>query len=106
MAARECRALLGLHQSPCRISILIVRRPDAHVAAALLHDDAEDDALLDAELCGINDGIVDATDVLAGVSRLEHGWLVDIEEGVEVFPGRHGGEGRGGPGVGLERHDR
>ena len=104
MPTWKCRAFLGLHQSARGLSVGIVGSADADIATALLHDDAEDDALLDAELGGVDDGVVDAADVFVAVARLQHRGFVDVEEGGEVFPAGFGGEGGGGAGVIVERH--
>jgi hypothetical protein len=50
MLPREGGTPLTLHETASRIAILIFGRGNPDVASALLHDDAEDDALLDADL--------------------------------------------------------
>lgn len=104
MLAWKSRALLGLHQPPSIMMILILRCTDTDVPTALLHDDAQDNALLDADFGSIVDGVEDAADVLAAVACLLHRGFVNVEEGNEILPGVFAGEGGGGAGVGLKRH--
>lgn len=104
MLPRKRRAFLRLHQAPRRVPIHILWGPDPNITRTLLHDDAENDSLLDAELRGFNHGVVDAPDVFVAVARLQHLGLVEVEERVEVFPGVLAGEGGGGAGVVGEAH--
>lgn len=104
MLAWKSRALLGLHQPPSIIVILILRCTDTNVPTALLHDDAQDNALLDANFGSIVDGIENAADVLAAIACSLHRGLIDVEEGNEILPGVFAREGGGGAGVVLERH--
>ena len=85
--------------------LIIVRGgSNTDIAPTFLHDDAQDYAFLDADLSGFLDGVVDMLDVFAAVACLEHGWLVDVEEGVEVFPSVFTGKGAGGARVVVEAH--
>ena len=105
MLTWETRALLSLHQPSSRFAILILRAVDTDVATALLHDDAEDYALLDADvLRSIVDSIKDAANIFAAITGLQHCGLVDVEEGVEVLPGGIGREGRSWAGERLKSH--
>ena len=103
--AWETWALLSLHQSSSRFAISILRAVDTDVATALLHDDAEDYALLNADvLRSIVDSIKDAANIFAAVAGLQHCGLVDVEEGVEVLPRRLGRESRSWAREKLESH--
>ena len=92
MPSRKPRTPHTLHNPQGRIPIAVLRLvrvcrvADAHVAVRLLHDDAEDDALLDAELGGLGDGDVEAADVVWIVAVVAHGVFIGVEEGGEVFP--------------------
>lgn len=58
-----------------------------------LHDDAEDNALVNADLGRLSDGDVDPTNIVGGATGRTHGVLVGLEEGVEgANPGVHGRE--------------
>jgi hypothetical protein len=54
-------------------------RTDTYIAGALLHDDAENDALFNADFGGLEDGVPDTADVLAAIASLEHLGLVEVE---------------------------
>ena len=104
MLSWKRRTFFSLHKPAGRVSVRVRGRAYAHVTGALLHDDAEDDAFFHAEFGGLEDGVVDATDVLAAVARLEHLGFVGVEDGVEVFPGLFAREGGGWAGVVGEAH--
>lgn len=107
MLAWKPRALFSLHQSSSRFAIVILRAVDTDIATALLHDDAEDYAFLDADvLRSIVDSIKYAANIFAAVAGLQHCRFVNVEERVEVLPGRLGWEGRGWAGEGLKSHAR
>lgn len=95
---------ITLHQPRSGMTVAVEGGLHADVAGAFLHDDAEDDALLDAELGAFEHGVPDGADVRAGVARGEHGGLVGVEDFFEGFPLAHGGEGGGGAGEGGESH--
>lgn len=69
MLHQKRRTLLRLHEPPRRVPIHIIWRADAHIARALLHDNSEDNAFLDADLSGFDHGVVDAADVFGAVAR-------------------------------------
>lgn len=86
MSAGKAGASFALHQTGRGMAILILGRLNANVARAFLHDDAENDALFHTKLGSLFNGIEDEANVRAGVTGLEHGWLVEVEERDEVFP--------------------
>lgn len=90
MLACEAGTFQALHQA---WSVLVTWDTDADIAGALLHDDAENDTWLYTHLGSLNDGIVHELDVTVGIARQLHGRLVDVEQGLEVFPGLLGWEG-------------
>ena len=102
MLSWERRALLSLHQSSGRVSVLVVRSSDTNVASAFLHDDAKDHALFDTDFGGREDRVPDAANVLIAVAGLEHLGLVEVEDGFEVFPRLFARERGGRTGVGGE----
>ena len=104
MLSGERRALFSLHEPTGRVTVRVRGRAHAYVTRAFLHDDAEDHALFHAEFGGVEDGVVDTTDILAAVARLEHLGFVSVEDGVEVFPGLFAGEGGGWARVVGEAH--
>ena len=81
MLTRKAGTSFGLHQA----GVVVAGRYDADFAAALLHDDGEDDACFD-EVRILLDGVVDGADVGFGVAGSQQFRLVQVEEGVEVFP--------------------
>lgn len=106
MLARESRRFFRLHEAARRLCIGIRRRAHTHVPRALLHDNTENNALLNANLLrSRDDGIPDAADVFAGVASLQHLGLVDVEDLLERLPGVHGWELGGRTGVGCEAHN-
>lgn len=102
--AGEAGAAVALHQAGSGVAVVVVGGLDTDVAGALLHDDGEDDALLDTELGTLDDGVPDAADVLAGVTSLLHGGLVGVEDILERLPLVHGREAGGRAGVVSETH--
>ena len=78
-----------LHQS--RVSDSIIGGRHSDTALGFLHDDGQDEAMVDAgRLCGGFDGVVDVTDFLGGVvglaelsARFEHEGFVGVEHVVE-----------------------
>lgn len=85
------RTARSLHQPGSHHFIHVPRGSDTDVAAGLLHDDAEDDALVDADLGALEDGVPDRADILAGVASLEHFGLVEVEDFFKRLPLAHGG---------------
>lgn len=77
---------------------------DTNIAVALLHDDGENDALIDAELSALLDGVVDAADIFTSVAGGEHRLLVLVEHVVELNPFVNGGEVLPGAGVVVGGH--
>ncbi len=104
MLPRKPRTPITLHEPRRGVPIAVEGRLNTNVAGALLHDDAEDDALFDANLGALEDGVPDATDIRAGVARREHGRLVGVEDFLKCLPLAHGREVGGGSGVGSEAH--
>lgn len=104
MLSRVGRGLFALHQTSSSGIAWVNSSSNSNVSGALLHDDAEDDSLFNAKFGGCLDGIPDVSDVVVGVSCLEHLGLVIIEDGSKVRPGTHGGERRGWSGVRSETH--
>ena len=95
MLPRKRRTLLRLHQPTRRVPIHIIRGSDPNITRALLHNNAEDDAFLDTQLGGLDDGVVDTADIFTAVACFQHFGLVEVEDGVKVFPGLLAGEGGG-----------
>ena len=105
MPSWKSGTFLRLHQPASSISIVVEWGPHANIAAAFLHDDAQYYALLDADGLGsVLDGIEESADILGTISRFEHGWFVDLEEGGEVFPRGAGRECGGWAGEEMEGH--
>jgi hypothetical protein len=69
-----------------------------------LHNDAENDALFNTNLGGLEDGIPDAANVLPAVASLEHLRLVEVEERLKVFPSLLTRKVGGGAGIIFETH--
>ena len=76
----EPSALFTLHQSSGRVALAVVRSADADIAAALLNNNAENDALFDTHLGGFCDSYKDPTNVVPCATRIDHGLLVDVED--------------------------
>jgi hypothetical protein len=74
------------------MTVLISRTADAYVTGRLLHSDAEDNTLFDANHDDLENCIVAAGKVVAAVPCLEHLGLFDFEEYDEVFPCRLAGK--------------
>jgi len=104
MLTRECRALFSLHQASSSLNIVVCGSSNTDVTGAFLHDDAENDALFDADFGGFKDGVPDAADVFTGITSLEHFGLVGVEDFFEGFPGVHSWEAGGGTLVRCETH--
>ena len=104
MLARKSRATITLHETSSAMTICVDRGADAHIARAFLHDDAEDYALLDAELGALEHGVPNAADVLNRVTGLEHLGLVQVEDLLERLPLFRARKAGGGAGVPLKRH--
>lgn len=105
MPPAKPRTPLALHQPRVRLAVGILRGLDADVARALLHDDAEDDALVHAlALRTLDHGVPDAADVGGRVAGLRHGVFIGVEDVLEGLPGGFGGEGGGWAGVVRETH--
>lgn len=102
--AGEARAAVTLHETSSAVAIGIDSGTNPHIATGLLHDHAEDDALVDAELCALFHGVPDAANILASVAGLEHLRLVDVEDLFEGLPLVHARELGGGTGEVLETH--
>ena len=93
MAAWKCRTLLRLHQAPRWIPVIVFRGPHGDIATTFLHDDAQYYARFDTDvLGGILNSVEEVANIFVAVSSQEHGWLVDVEQSVEVFPRRLGRE--------------
>ena len=69
MLVWEAWAFSTLHKSSRVASILGSGRFNANIAAALLHDDAQDDTLINANLCRFADGVKNTADILTGIAR-------------------------------------
>lgn len=104
MFAREAGAAIALHETGRAVTIHVSGSAHADVAGALLHNDAEDDTLINAELCALLYRIPDAADVLASVAGLEHLGLVEVEDSLKRLPLVHGGEFGRRTGIVLETH--
>lgn len=87
MLSRKPRAPITLHQPGRTMPIGVDCGTDADVAGRLLHDGAEDDALVDSLGLGtFFYGIPDAANVFARVAGLRHLVLVRVEDGLEGLP--------------------
>ena len=102
--AGEAGAAVALHQAGGAVAVGVDGGAHADVARALLHDDAEDDALVDADLGALEHRVPDGAHVRARVARLEHLGLVGVEDLLEGLPLVHGGKVGRGSGVGCEAH--
>ena len=104
MPPRKRRALHRLHQPSRRLPIHVTRCANTDIPTALLHDDAKDNARLDADLSGLLDGMVDALNVLVGIAREFHSGFVDAKKMVEVLPCIFVRESGGRAGVLVKSH--
>lgn len=104
MPPRKPRTPITLHQSSSPVSVGVDRGAHADVAGALLHDEGEDDPVLDAFGGTGADGVPDAADVFACVAGLGHLVLVEVEDLLEGLPLVFGGEVVRGAGELLESH--
>ena len=99
MSTRKALAARALHQPSRRDTSRARRRDDANIAVALLHDNAEDNALVDAELCTFADSDVNPADIVCGTTRGPHRVFVALKHLVEREPGTHRREVLPGAGV-------
>jgi len=72
MLAGKSGALLSLHEVASVMAVLVIGSENAGGASRLLYDDAGDDVFFNVNLGNLEDGIVDAADVLAVITHLEH----------------------------------
>lgn len=86
------------------MAVVVIGSGNADIASGLLHNDAEDDTLFNANFGGLKNGVVNAAYILAAIACLEHMGLVDIEESSKAFPRLLAGEGGGGAGIPSETH--
>lgn len=93
MLARVACVSTALHQSASGDVITWgVGGLNADIAVALLHDDGENHALVDADLGALLDGVPDAADIFAAVTSSCHGRLVAVEHVLELDPFVNGRE--------------
>ena len=107
MLASMSMAATALHDTASgNVVARAVSSLDTDIAMALLHDDGEDDALINTDFGAFLDGVPDAADVFACVARREHGLLVAVEHVLELEPLVDGGEALPAAGVVVGSHCR
>ena len=80
MLPGEPGTLDSLHQAAGHVAVLVSWAIYAHIAVRFLHDDAQNDARIAAELGGTFNAVPNHTDIWAVIAIVEHGRLVGIEQ--------------------------